>query len=144
MSTEAGVPDDCSVPKATSPSTAAQEQNKQKNVSNPPTASSLLLKLARTSTKPLVRQVRLLQHWLLQFLLDILVFYRCRCIASSVQTRAKREVSQISTSGKTIASLPTLISRLSRHQLSQRQRVKRLSGREPPLQQHLLWLLCQH
>ena len=49
--------------RAPSPSTAAaaQEQSKQKTVSNPPTASSLLLKLARTSTKPLVRQVRLLQ-----------------------------------------------------------------------------------
>ena len=40
---------------------AAQEQSKQKIVPNPPTASSLLLKLAKTSTKPLVRQVCLLQ-----------------------------------------------------------------------------------
>ena len=125
--------------RATSPSTAAQEESKQKNV---PTASSLLLKLARTSTKPLVRQVRLLQHWLLRFQLDVLVFSRCRCIASSVPTRAKREVSQQSTSGKTIASLPTLTSRLSRHQLSQSRRVRRLSDQEPPHQ--LLCLLRQH
>ena len=47
--------------RAQSPSSTGHCQGKAEKQKNPPTASSLLLKLARTSTKPLERQVRLLQ-----------------------------------------------------------------------------------
>ena len=73
------------------------------------------------------------------------ILCRSRCVASSVLTKAKLEVSQQSTSGKTIASLPTLTLRLLQHQLNQRRRMRRpyqlKFGQERPHQHQLQHLL---
>ena len=86
--------------RATSPSTGAQEQSKQKIVPNPPTASSLLLKLARTSTKPLVRQVYLRNgfchaYWIFCYYWYLMqVQVRCKFCADEGKTRSFPTINQ--------------------------------------------------